>query len=207
VKTYRHKHGVEAMRWTGTPEDRARFTEWFGGHDIMFKTHGSEIVLPAIHGYTRAAAVGAWILHADGEFLAMEDAVFTATYEEVAKTLETAKTFGPGLAGRAALVEYLKGVDPAKALLVWIRTAVDTFLRDTGAVQNAVEGWDVFLGWVKGHRGRPDLNLESPAERVLQRITARAEEEIRQAALSRPVADLRVVEPWIDEFFTHESLA
>ena len=129
VKTYRHKHGVEAMRWTGTPEDRARFTEWFGATTSCSRHAMPKSPYPRLTA-TRTAAVGAWILHADGEFLAMEDAVFTATYEEVAKTLETAKTFGPGLAGRAALGEYLKGVDPAKALLVWIRTAVDTFLRE-----------------------------------------------------------------------------
>jgi hypothetical protein len=123
------------------------------------------------------------------------------------KTLETAKAFGQGFFNRAALAEYLEDEDPAKALLAWIRTAVDTFMGDSGGPQNAVEGWDVFSGWIKKHRGQPDLDLTRAAEQVLRRIADLAETRLHQADRSRPVTELRIVEPWIDEFFAREASA
>ena len=123
------------------------------------------------------------------------------------KTLETAKEFGQGFFSRAALAKYLEETDPAKALLAWIRTAVDTFLGDSGGPKNAIEGCDVFSAWIKKHRELPDLDLTRPAEQVLQRVAILAEENLRQNDRSRPITELRVVEPWIDEFFTREVFA
>jgi hypothetical protein len=121
----------------------------------------------------------------------------------VTTALETAKAFGQGFLSRAKLAERLKEEDPAKALLAWIGTAVDTFLADSGGPQNAIEGWDVFSDWIEKHREREQANLDlaRPAEQVLQRIADVAEERLRQNDRSQPVTELRLVEPWIDEFF------
>jgi hypothetical protein len=78
MKTYRCKHNVEAMRWTDTDEDREKFAAWFERHGAVFETRGAEVVLPE----QGTVAVGEWILYSDGEFLAMEDEIFTDTYEE-----------------------------------------------------------------------------------------------------------------------------
>jgi hypothetical protein len=122
----------------------------------------------------------------------------------VTSAFEIAKTFGQGFLSRAKLAERLKEEDSAKALLAWLGTAVDTFLGDSGGPQNAIEGWDVFSSWIKKHREQPDLDLTQPAEQVLQRIAGIAEESLRQNDRTQPVTALRVVEPWIDEFFTWE---
>ena len=122
------------------------------------------------------------------------------------KVLATAKDFGQGFLARASLAERLKNEDPAKSLLAWMRTAVDNFLSDSGGPQNAVEGWDVFLGWIKKHREQHALDLTRPAEQVLQRIANHAERSLCQNDHSHSVTDLRVVEPWIDEFFTYEEV-
>lgn len=122
-------------------------------------------------------------------------------------TFEKAKAFGQGFLARASLAEYLKDGDPAKVLLVWIRTAVDNFLDDPEGPQKAVEGWNVVSGWIKKHREQPDHDLTRPAEQVLQRITTHAEERLRQNDRSQSVTELRIVEPWIEAFFTHEEIA
>jgi len=115
------------------------------------------------------------------------------------------KSFGSRLFGRAALAEYLKGEDPAKALLAYMRTAVDAFLVDPGGPRNAVEGWEVFARWIKSHRETHDCDLIQPAELVLLHIAVHAEKCLYQRDLARPVTDLRVVEPWIDEFFAEDA--
>jgi hypothetical protein len=79
VKTYRCKHAVEAMRWTDTAENREAFAAWFEKHDKLFETRGPEVVLPE----EGTVSEGEWILYSDGEFIAMEDELFTDDYEEV----------------------------------------------------------------------------------------------------------------------------
>ena len=79
MKTYRCKHAVEAMRWTDTDANRAAFATWFEKHDTMFVTRGPEVVLPE----EGTVSKGEWILYSDGEFIAMEDDLFTNDYEEV----------------------------------------------------------------------------------------------------------------------------
>ena len=84
MKTYRCKHAVEAMRWTDTDANREAFATWFEMHDAMFVTRGSQLVLPDIELPLEAAvSEGAWIIYSDGEFIAMEDELFTGDYEEV----------------------------------------------------------------------------------------------------------------------------
>ena len=122
------------------------------------------------------------------------------------KVLDKAKAFGQGFLARAALAEQLKDEDPAKSLLAWMRTAVDNFLSDSGGPQNAVEGWDVFSGWIEKHCEQHAFDPTRPAEQVLQRIASCAESGLCQNDRSRSVTDLRVVEPWIDEFFAYEEV-
>jgi hypothetical protein len=114
-------------------------------------------------------------------------------------TLDTVKRFGSGLSGRAALAEYLASEDPAMALLAYMRTAVDAFLTDSGGPQNAVEGWEVFARWIKQHDEHHGHDRHAAASLLLRHIAVHAEECLRQDDRSRPVTDLRVVEPWIDE--------
>ena len=77
MKTYRCKHGVEAM---DTDANREIFNTWFDKHDAMFETRGSEVVLPDEGG---AVSEGEWILYSDGEFIVMDSAMFADTYEEI----------------------------------------------------------------------------------------------------------------------------
>lgn len=121
--------------------------------------------------------------------------------------LGTAKEFGQGFLARAKLAERFQNEDPAKALLAWIATAIDNFLADSAGPTNAVEGWNVFLGWIEKHRQQPDLDLTRAAEQLLLRITSLAKERLHENDRSRPVTDLRVVEPWIDAFFAREGIA
>ena len=79
MKTYRCKHAVEAMRWTDTDANREAFTTWFDKHDALFATRGPVVVLPE----EGTVAEGEWILYSDGEFIAMENEMFTDTYEEI----------------------------------------------------------------------------------------------------------------------------
>ena len=87
MKTYRCKHAVEAMRWTDTDENREAFAAWFEKHDAVFETRGPIALLPDLitRGGCDTASVepGEWILFSDGEFIAMEDEMFTAEYEEI----------------------------------------------------------------------------------------------------------------------------
>lgn len=99
---------------------------------------------------------------------------------------------------RARLAEDLKDEDPAEALLVWIRTAVDTFEVDSGGPRNAVEGWRVFASWIAAHRERNAVDLTLPAEQLLQRIADAAAVALARDNCERSVDDLRVVESWID---------
>jgi hypothetical protein len=82
MKLYRCKHTVEALCWTDTEENREAFATWFEKHDAMFETRGPEVVLPEPE--TGTVKEGEWILYSDGEFIAMEDELFTDDYEEVA---------------------------------------------------------------------------------------------------------------------------
>ena len=116
-------------------------------------------------------------------------------------SLEAVKSFGSGFSGRGALAEYLADEDPAKALLAYMRTAVDAFLADSGGPQNAFEGWEVFARWIQQHGKRHARDLKQPAEQVLQRVVVHAEQCLSRNDRERPVTDLRVVEPWIDTFF------
>lgn len=79
MKAYRCKHAVEAMRWTDTDGNREAFAAWFEKHDAAFETRGHVVVLPEGGGVDE----GEWILYSDGEFIAMEDELFTDDYEEV----------------------------------------------------------------------------------------------------------------------------
>ena len=79
MKTYRCKHAVEAMRWTDTDENRGAFATWFEKHGAVFETRGPLVVLPDVG----TAAEGEWVLFSDGEFLVMDDGMFTDTYEEI----------------------------------------------------------------------------------------------------------------------------
>ena len=87
MKTYRCKHAVEAMRWTDTDANREAFATWFEKHDTMFVTRGPIALLPNL--ITRGGCdtdrvePGEWIVFMDSEFIAMEDEMFTDTYEEV----------------------------------------------------------------------------------------------------------------------------
>jgi hypothetical protein len=78
VKNYRCKHAVEAMRWTDTNENREAFATWFEKHGAMFETRGPVVVLPE----EGTVSEGEWILFSSGEFIAMEDELFTDDYEE-----------------------------------------------------------------------------------------------------------------------------
>lgn len=88
MKTYRCKHGVEAMRWTDTAEDRERFSTWFASHGALFETRGPIALLPDI--VTRGDSdhdrvdPGEWIVWMDGEFTALTHEAFVEQYEEVA---------------------------------------------------------------------------------------------------------------------------
>lgn len=88
MKTYRCKHAVEAMRWTDTDEDREAFSEWFDKHGAVFETRGPIALLPdadpSPDGNHNHVQPGEWILFSDGEFIALEDELFTGDYEEVA---------------------------------------------------------------------------------------------------------------------------
>jgi hypothetical protein len=82
MKTYRRKHDpVEALRWTDTDENRELFAAWFEKHGTVFETRGPVAVLPE----GEEASEGAWIIYDDHdeEFIAMDDARFMDTYEEV----------------------------------------------------------------------------------------------------------------------------
>lgn len=105
-----------------------------------------------------------------------------------------------GFWSRARLAENLKDADPAEALLVWIRLAVDTFEVDSGGPRNAVEGWDVFAGWIAAHRERHAVDSTHSAEQLLQRIADAAAAALARDNRERPISDLRVVEPWIDAY-------
>lgn len=86
VRTYRCKHAVEARQWTDTDEDREAFAAWFEEHDAVFETRGPFALLPDLQtrddGDHNCVEPGEWILYSDGEFLAMEDAMFRDNYEE-----------------------------------------------------------------------------------------------------------------------------
>jgi hypothetical protein len=109
-----------------------------------------------------------------------------------------------GFWSRASLAEDLKDEDPARALLVWIRTAVDTFEGDSGGPQSAVEGWEVFARWIASHRERNTVDSTHPAEQLLQRIADAAATAITRHNRERPIDDLRVVEPWIDAYLNRK---
>jgi hypothetical protein len=109
-----------------------------------------------------------------------------------------------GFWSRAKLAEDLKDEDPARALLVWIRTAVDTFEIDSGGPQNAMEGWEVFARWIAAHRESNTVDSSTPAEQLLQRIADAAATAIARYNRERPIDDLRVVEPWIDDYLNKE---
>jgi hypothetical protein len=79
LKSYRCKHAIEAMRWTDTDANREAFAAWFETHDARFETHGPEVVLPE----EGVVAENEWIVFSDGEFLVMDDEMFTDTYEEI----------------------------------------------------------------------------------------------------------------------------
>ena len=81
MKSYRCKHAVEAMCWTDTDENREAFATWFEKHDAVFETRGPIACLP--DGNHSHVAPGEWIVWMDGEFVAMEDELFTDAYEEV----------------------------------------------------------------------------------------------------------------------------
>ena len=80
LKSYRCNHAIEAMRWVDTAVNREAFAAWFKTHDARFETRGPEIVLPDFDG---VAVEGEWILFSDGEFIVMDDEMFTDTYEEI----------------------------------------------------------------------------------------------------------------------------
>jgi hypothetical protein len=86
VKTYRCKHAVEAQRWTDTDENREAFATWFEKHDALFETRGPIALLPDLQtrsdGDHNRVEPGEWILYSDGEFIVMEDDLFTRDYEE-----------------------------------------------------------------------------------------------------------------------------
>ena len=88
MKTYRCKHTVEALRWTGTDADREAFSDWFDGHGVLFETAGSNVLLPDIsprdEGDHNRVEPGEWVAWMDGEFVAMGDEEFVDQYEEVA---------------------------------------------------------------------------------------------------------------------------
>ncbi len=79
MKIYRCKHAVEAMRWTDTDANREAFAAWFEKHGAVFETRGPVVVLPE----EGTVVEGEWILYSDGEFIAMEDELFTGDYEEI----------------------------------------------------------------------------------------------------------------------------
>lgn len=105
-----------------------------------------------------------------------------------------------GFWSRARLAKDLKDTDPAEALLVWIRSAVDTFEVDSGGPRNAVEGWRVFASWIEAHRERHTVDPTCSAEQLLQRIADAAAAALARDNHERPISDLRVVEPWIDDY-------
>jgi len=109
-----------------------------------------------------------------------------------------------GFWSRANLAERLKDEDPAKALLVWMYTAVDTFEIDSGGPRNAVEGWEVFASWIVAYRERNTFDPTRPAEQLIQRIEAVAAAALARGNRERPIEDLRVVEPWIDAYLDAE---
>jgi len=85
ARTYRHKHAVEAMRWTDTDEDREHFADWFEDHDAEFETCGRIVWMPdnltLNHRYR--AFVGEWIVWTGEAFVVMSHARFCNTYEEI----------------------------------------------------------------------------------------------------------------------------
>lgn len=121
--------------------------------------------------------------------------------------LETAKMFGQGFFNRATLAERLENEDPARALLAWIRTAVDAFLGDSGGPANAAEGWEVFSCWIKNYSDKHGFDRTRAADQLLQRISTHAEKSRCQCDPALPVTELRIVEPWIEEFFTTDGRA
>lgn len=99
MKLYRCKHAVEAMRWTDTDEDRESFAAWFDEHDALFETRGPEITLPLLTSAGLAtadpcaphtASVGEWVVFSDGEFIAMDDEMFSAEYEAASTSTSAA---------------------------------------------------------------------------------------------------------------------
>jgi hypothetical protein len=80
VKTYRSKHGIEAMRWTDTEANREAFAAWFEKHDARFETRGSEVVLP---DFDDVAVERTWIVFSLGQFIVMDDEAFANCYEEI----------------------------------------------------------------------------------------------------------------------------
>jgi len=86
VKNYRCKHAVEAMRWTDTDADREAFATWFEKHGVMFETRGPIALLPNLMTRddcdTDRIQPGEWVVFSDGEFIALEDELFRADYEE-----------------------------------------------------------------------------------------------------------------------------
>jgi hypothetical protein len=60
---------------------------WFENHDAVFETRGSIAILPDLitrdDGDTNRVEPGEWIIFSDGEFIAMDDELFTDTYEEI----------------------------------------------------------------------------------------------------------------------------
>lgn len=74
---YHCKHKVEAMRWIDTDENREKFYDWFHVHDVLFQTHGPEIVMPEGDRIPE----GEWVLWSHDEFITMDDESFTECYE------------------------------------------------------------------------------------------------------------------------------
>lgn len=90
MKSYRLKRPIEAMRWTDTDADREAFADWFDHHGLLFETRGPIAILPDVRLSLEdrdddpyRADPGDWVVWTDGEFVAMDDAVFRGTYEEV----------------------------------------------------------------------------------------------------------------------------
>lgn len=79
MKTYRLKHAFEALRWIDTDAKREEFATWFDKLDRVFETRGAEIVLGEEN---LCVAEGKWVVFSgeDHGFLAMDDAVFHASY-------------------------------------------------------------------------------------------------------------------------------
>jgi len=87
VKQYRCKHAVEAMQWTGERESLSAWHEQLTGRPATFLENlvepgAASVLLDDERLEWQTVKLGEWLVRSDGEFLVMDNEMFTDEYEE-----------------------------------------------------------------------------------------------------------------------------